>query len=206
MLGDIAADIPLDHALYLLSSIRSQDIEFDFRLNERPLAEFIDEVQVSLNVLTQLKDHEDVSSMFIKLCELGLLQDDASRKLSTLLRLSEDLQNSVRMFIQTCTLSQLHTALVLASMVDQMQYERSQEQLRVALNDASISTEDQVQSIRTTPILKQNFTRKEVAVLVDFSRRGFRLSVDQFNAPFLAKIAEHLPDLYKQLEVRLQRG
>ena len=206
LLERIIGEVSLERAFSLLSSIPGQDIETDFRLNELPLAEFIVVIQRSIGTLIQLKEYAGVRTVLINLCEAGLGQDEFSRKLSLLLGMPGNTQALVDLFVQTCTLAQLHTALLLASLVDTMHYERSQEQLRAALEEVEGPLVAQEQLLNKTPILKRHFTRKEVAILVDFSHQGFRLSVDQFNTTFLTKIAEHFPDLYKQLEVRLQRG
>jgi hypothetical protein len=52
----------------------------------------------------------------------------------------------------------------------------------------------------------KGFAKDELEVLVSFTRKDFRIPISQLEQNFLIKVADRLPNLYKRLEIRHQRG
>jgi len=107
----------------------------------------------------------------------------------------------VATFVSNCRPFDLHSVLVLAYQVSSAQYEYSIAQLRNVILELE---SEQTHSKKPTHLSKI-FTGAEVEALVSFTQQGFRISMSQLEAPFLTKIARHLPGLYQKLELRLQR-
>ncbi len=202
LLEAIAEGIDQERALELLQRIDAEKLATDFRLNEEPLGVLVGSVQAEIARLLQLKASQQVTSVIISVCRIGLGTDDASRKLATLLRLSEDIGKSVATFVSNCRPFDLHRALILAYLVSAVQYEYSLAKLR----DVVLELESQQTHLKEPTHLSKIFTSTEAEALVSFTQQGFRISVSQLEASFLTKIARHLPELYRKLELRLQRG
>jgi predicted AAA+ superfamily ATPase len=202
LLEAIAEGIDQERALELLQRIDAEKLATDFRLNEEPLGVLVGSVQAEIARLLRLKASQQVTSVLISVCSIGLGTDDASRKLATLLRLSEDIGKSVATFVSNCRPFDLHRALILAYLVSAVQYEDSLAKLR----DVILELESQQMHLKEPTHLSKIFTSTEAEALVSFTQQGFRISVSQLEASFLTKIARHLPELYRKLELRLQRG
>jgi hypothetical protein len=91
---------------------------------------------------------------------------------------------------------------MLAYLVSAVQYEDSLAQIRHVI----LELESQQTHLEEPLHLSKIFTSTEAEALVSFTQQGFRISVSQLEASFLTKIARHLPELYRKLELRLQRG
>ena len=203
LLETIAEQVDQDQALERLRRIDVEKIATDFRLNEEPLGVLIRSVQTEIARLQRLKANQQVASVLNSVCSIGLGADDASEKLGTLLRLSEDFGKSVATFVSNCRPFDLHRALNLAYLVSAIQYEYTLTQLRNVIMELEL----QQPHLTEGPLhLSKIFTSTETEALVSFTRQGFRISMSQLETDFLPKIARHLPELYRKLELRLQRG
>ncbi len=203
LLEALAEQVDQDQALIGLQRIDVERIAADFRLNEEPLGVFIGSVQTEIVRLQRLKANQHVASVLTSVCSIGLGADEASETLRTLLRLSEDCGRSLASFMSDCRPFDLHRALSLAYLVSTMQYEKSLTQLRTVIMELEL----QHTHLTGGPFhLSRIFTSTETQALVDFARQGFRVSMSQIDPAFLPKIARHLPELYRKLELRLQRG
>ncbi len=202
LLETIAEWIDQEQALELLRCIDAEKLATDFRLNEEPLGVLVGSMQAEIARLLRLKANQQVTSVLISVCRIGLGTDDASMKLATLLRLSEDIGKSVATFVSNCRPFDLHRVLILAYLVSAIQYEYSLAQLR----DVILELESQQMHLQEPTHLSKIFTSTEAEALVSFTQQDFRISVSQLEASFLTKIARHLPELYRKLELRLQRG
>ena len=203
LLETITERVDQDRALDCLQRIDIEKIATDFRLNEEPLRVLIASVQTEIAHLHQLKANQQVVSVLISICRIGLGTDDPSKKLGTLLRLSEDFEQSVATFVSNCRPFDLHKALNLAYLVSTIQYEYSLTQIRNVILELEIRQT----FLAEVPIhLSKVFTSTETEALVSFTQQGFRISMSQLEADFLPKIARHLPELYRNLELRLQKG
>jgi hypothetical protein len=100
----------------------------------------------------------------------------------------------------------MHIILTIASSIDDMQFERSQLQLQKALKAIDGSYVGVDQNASELPPLRKSFTHNEISILTTFAHQDFRMPIDQLSQAFLTKIAQYFPDVYRQLEVRLQRG
>jgi hypothetical protein len=203
LLEDLAEQVDQDQALVGLQRIDVERIAPDFRLNEEPLGVLIGSIQTEITKLQRLKANQQVASVFISVCSIGLGTDGASEKLRTLLGLSEDYGKSVASFMSNCRPFDLHRALTLAYLVNTMQYENSLAQLRTAIMELGLQ---QTHLTDGSFHLSKIFTSTETEALVNFMQQGFRISMSQLETDFLPKIARHLPELYRKLELRLQRG
>ena len=193
--------IDQERALDLLQCVDAEKLAPDFRLNEEPLGILVGSVQAEIARLLRLKTNQQVTSVLISVCRSGLGTDDASRKLGALLKPTEDMGKSVATFVSNCRPFDLHSVLVLAYQVSSAQYEYSIAQLR----DVILELESGKTHSKKPTHLSKIFTGAEVEALVSFTQQGFRISMSQLEAPFLTKIARHLPGLYQKLELRLQR-
>ncbi len=101
-----------------------------------------------------------------------------------------------------CRPFDLHKALILARLVSAVQYEESLAQLRNIISEL----ESQQMHLNETTHLSKIFTSAETEALVSFAQQGFRIPMSQFEVDFLHKIARYLPELYRKLELRLQKG
>ncbi len=202
LLETVAERIDQERALELLRRVDVGTLATDFRLNEEPLGVLISSVQAEIARLLGLKANQQVTSVLISVCKIGLGTDDASRKLATLLRLSEGGLQSIATFVSDCRPFNLHNALILARLVSTVQYEESLMQLRSIISEL----ESQQMHLNQPMHLSKIFTSAETEALVSFAQQGFRISMDQLEAGFLPKIARHLPELYSKLELRLQKG
>lgn len=205
LLERIAETIHRDRALALLQSIDCSRISTDFRLNEEPLSNLLAVVQNEITRLALLRTNPKARAACISVCQAGLLTDDASRQLAVLLDLSNDIEKTIDNFLQHCHLLELHKALNLVYLVDLAQYEQSLTRFRQALAILEADTEQEKTSQHSLHFAK-DFTKDEVAVLVSFVQQDFRISMSQLEAKLLIKVADHLPDLYKRLELCFQRG
>lgn len=202
-LETIAEQVDQDQALARLLRIDVESIATDFRLNEEPLGVLTGSVQTEIARLQRLKANQQVASVLSAVCSIGLGADEASKKLGTLLRLSEDFGKSVATFMSNCRPFDLHRALNLAYLVSTIQYEYSLAQLRNVIMELEL----QQTHLTDEPLhLSKIFTSTETEALVSFTRQGFRISMSQLETDFLPKIARHMPELYKKLELRLQKG
>ena len=203
LLETTAEQVDQDQALARLQRIDVENIATDFRLNEEPLSVLIGNVQTEIARLQRLKANQDVASVLNSVCRIGLGADDSSRELGTLLRLSEDFGKSVATFMSNCRPFDLHRALNLAYLVSAIQYEYSLAQLRNVIMELELQQTD----LTDEPLhLSKIFTSTETEALVSFTRQGFRISMSQLEIDFLPKIARHVPELYRKLELRLQKG
>ncbi len=205
LLETVTEKVDQERALELLQCIEPRNLAMDFRLNEVPLSSFVSDIQAEIATLIRLKTNQRVKAVLISVCRAGLGADNDSRRLAAVLDVGGDIEQSVTDFLNGCQPFDLHQALILASVVDTVQYEHSLNQLRHVL----VELEDWPMGENTpegTINLPNNFTKKETDALVNFTQQGFRVPVNQIDLDFLAKIAHYLPDLYKRLELRLQRG
>lgn len=202
LLETVAERIDQKRVLELLQCIDVGTLATDFRLNEEPLGVLIGSVQAEIARLLGLKANHQVTSVLISVCKIGLGTDDASRKLATLLRLSEGGLQSITTFVSECRPFDLHKALNLARMVSAVQYEESLAHLRRLISEL----ESQQMHLNESTHLSKIFTSAETEALLSFAQQGFRISMDQLEASFLPKIARYLPELYGKLELRLQKG
>ncbi len=194
-----------EQAVTLLQNVDCNGITADFRLNEEPLGSFLAMVQDEIVRLTRLRTNPKVKSVLISVCQAGLSMDVAFQQLTALIGLQDNAERAVDDFLQHCCPLELHKALNLAYLVDTAQYEHSVAQLRIALARLE-ETAEPGNRLQATPQLTRSFTRDEVEILVGFTQEDFSMSMGQLEVSFLAKIADHLPDLYQRLELRLQRG
>lgn len=130
LLEATAEGIDQERALELLQSTEAEKLATDFRLNEEPLGVLVDSAQAEIARLLRLKTNQQVTTVLISVCGIGLGTDNASRKLAALLGLSEDVGASVAAFVSNCHPFDLHRSLVLAYQVSAAQYEFSLTQLR----------------------------------------------------------------------------
>ena len=205
LLEAMAGEIAPNRAWELLQSIEPANIGVDFRLSEVPLSTFVSGIQTVLAPLNQLTTDRRVKGALISTCNAGLTSDDAFMELATLLKFPGVPEQLVAHFLNNCHPLDLHQALMLASTIETVQYEHSLIQLQRILADLELG----VPKENCTPDAGSSsagFTKAEVDTLVRFMQQGFRMSVSQLEAGLIAKLAHQLPDLYKQLELRLQRG
>lgn len=203
VLETMADEISQHGALKLLQSISPAKIASDFRLNEAPLGTFLGDIQAEIAHLVRLKADQRVRALLIALCERGLSTDDASIQLAMFLKAPGDNEQLVTDFLTNCQVFDLHQSLILAFAIDNLQYERSLTELRHLLSKLELET---LKEQLTTRQSSKGFTKAEAEMLANFTRQGFRIPVSQVDMNLIVKIARHLPDLYKQLELRLQRG
>jgi hypothetical protein len=203
LLEAIAEWVDQEQALELLQRIDIEKVATDFRLNEGPLGDLVGSVQAEIARLLRLKTNQQVTSALISVCRSGLGTDDVSQKLATLLRPSEDIGKSVATFVRNCRPFDLHRALNLAYLVGVVQYENSLAQLRHVILELE---SQQTHSTEEPKHLSKIFTRTETEALLSFTQQGFRIPISQLEVDFLHKIARHLPELYRKLELRLQKG
>lgn len=202
LLETMADRIGQEQALESLQSINAEKLATDFRLNEEPLSVLVSSVQAEIARLLRLRINQQVTSVLISICRVGLGKDDVSRKLANLLKVSENVETQVASFVDNCHPFELHKALLLACQVSAAQYEYSLIQLRSVI----LELESGQMPFKEPAHLSKVFTSTEVETLIRFTQQNFCMSVSQLNASFLTKVARHLPELYRKLELRLQRG
>lgn len=203
LLENMIETISAEQAVELLQKIDVDKLSDDFRLNEQPLSILLRAVQREIATLTQLRTNHKVRTSLTLICRAGLKVDDASQQLASLLSLTDDIELAVKKFLQWCSPLELHRALSLAYLVDVAQYEDSINLLRQALLELE---ENMVQAQHSDKIWLKGFAKDELEVLVSFTRKDFRIPISQLEQNFLIKVADHLPNLYKRLEIRHQRG
>ena len=93
--------------------------------------------------------------------------------------------------------------LIEVAAIETAHYERSLEQLREILLELDALQETPKMEGKSSP---KHFTKAEADVLIHFTQQDFRMPVEQLELGLLTKIAHQLPELYKRLEVRVQRG
>jgi hypothetical protein len=205
LLESMVEAISPEQAVELLQKIDVDKLSADFRLNEQPLSVLLSAVQHEIASLTQLRTNYKAKASLTLICKAGLKAEDASQQLVNLLDLADDIELSVEKFLQRCSPLELHRALSLAYLVDVAQYEDSVNRLRQAL----LELEEEMIQIPPSDVawsLTKNFAKNELEVLVGFTQKDFRVPISQIEARFLTKVADHLPNLYRRLEIRHQRG
>jgi hypothetical protein len=203
LLETMAGKIASHEAWKLLQSIEPVHLTADFRLNDAPLSTFVSGIQATLQSLVQLKVDRKAKESLISVCKVELTTDDIFRELAILVKFPGDPEQLITQFLNDCYPFELHQALVLASRVEDIQYEHSLSQLHQLLAELELGApqEDCAPDPGSSPT---DFTKAEVDALVQFMQRGFRMPVSQLEFNFIGKIAHRLPDLYTQLELRLQ--
>ncbi len=205
LIETIAEEIDQGRALELLQRIEPRNIATDFRLNEALLSSFVSDIQAEIGTVMRLKTDERVKTVLISICKAGLDTDDAFRQLAALLKVTANIEQSITDFLNNCQPFDLHHALILAAVVDTAQYELILVQMRYVLTGLEPEAVRENAAAGTSDLSK-SFTKAETDVLVRFTQQGFRAPLSQFDLDFLARISHYLPDLYKRLELRLQRG
>jgi hypothetical protein len=200
LLALMAEHVDRESALELLQSIDTAGISSDYRLWEEPLGDFLHTIQHAVAALAQCRANPEVRIKLIKVCRAGLGTDEIAQRFASLVGLSSSIEASIVHFLEHCSLLELHRALHLAYIIDVAQYEQLLLQLRsllVEIGDGDF--EGVVDPAR-------GFSREEIDMLITFTRQGFHVPLSQLEMPLLAKIAQQVPWLYQQLELRLQRG
>jgi hypothetical protein len=205
LLESIVEAISPEQAVELLQRIDVDKLSTDFRLNEQPLSILLSVVQHEIVALTQLRTSHKAKASLVLICRAGLKTDDASQQLDRVLGLADNIEQSVEKFLQCCSPLELHRALSLAYLVDVAQYEESINRLRQALLELEEKIV-QTQHSDAAWFLTKNFAKDELEVLVGFTQKDFRIPMSQLETSLLTTVADYLPNLYKRLEIRHQRG
>jgi hypothetical protein len=131
---------------------------------------------------------------------------EVSKKLEALFgkRITHITETVIYKFMKKATLAELHQALVLAYVVDDIKYEQSLVTLRNVL--AELEPLPQVSGEVEGQYSESKFSEADIDVLMQFTQQGFQLSISQLDAGFLQKVDRFLPYFYERLEVRFQRG
>ncbi len=204
LLEKMANEISLMRAFDLLQRIDHENIHADFRLNDEPLGTFVSGIQDKILTLIQLKSSQQARTAFMQVCQNAVEMNDIPKLLvASLKETNGDIERGISNFITACHPCELHLALVEVAAIETAHYERSLEQLREMLLELDALQE-------TSKIEGKNsakhFTKAEADVLIQFTQQDFRMPVEQLELGLLTKIAHQLPELYKRLEVRVQRG
>jgi len=203
LLESIVEEIDAKRAMAMLMQIDPHSIATDVQLNDEPLGTFVAAVQSELLSLASLKEREAVKVALTSACSPSLGENEALSQLTTLLRLSIEVEASVINFLRDCHPLDLHKALLLARTVIATQFEYSINQLHSALAELLQGrSEFEQQATRLTEV----FTKADADLLLRLSQQECRLPVSQLDATFLSKVAHYLPGVYQRLELRLQRG
>ncbi len=202
LLEKMIETIPPIRALALLQNIDLDNLAGDFRLNEEPLSTLLLTIQHQIDALAGMKEHPKTRALLITICKAGVQNDELSQQFIALLCLPGNTEQQVDRFLKRCTPLELHKALCLAYHIDLAQYEHSLFLLREAL----IALEKQVGHTDIVTRLYKSFLREEVDTLSLFTQQDFRISMSQVDTAFLTKVADQFPDLYRRLELRLQKG
>jgi hypothetical protein len=208
LLEKTARTLSFPRAFDLLQSIDSASIAVDFRINEEPFGLFIKGIQDTISVLTQLKTNQRIQSVYSYVFQntQGILAMEPtvaiSNSLAKLLQAEKELRESeLAHFLETCHPCDLHQALLEIAAIETAHYGQSLRQLQQLLSEVALNGE-----LSEVAVLSRHFTKAEACALLQFIQQDFRISVHQLESGLLAKLAHQLPDVYKQLEIRLSRG
>ncbi|NWJ94155.1 MAG: hypothetical protein HXX20_00060 [Chloroflexi bacterium] len=203
LLEEIAEQIEPQQAITLLRRIDPSKISTDFRLNDEPLGIVLSGILNELETLIRLGSDERTKKLLFSICEVGLGEDIAERQLADLLKLPGDLDSLLSNFLQECHPFTLHKVLGLVRLIEEVQRTRTLNQVRQMLSTLIPNQNGDITPV-TTPF--EVFSRFELETLMKICQPDFRLPLNSFALDFLLKLAQHLPNLYEQLELRLRFG
>jgi hypothetical protein len=203
LLSTMIDTLSLKASFELVAHIECKNISEDFLINDEPLGSFIGAIQDRIATLVRLQTNPHVKSLFISLYGSNIEVDTLPEFLVAILPNDHTIERGIVDFVQSCHPCDLHQALIESAVIEAALYQQSLSQLQRVLAELEIPHESILTEKTNT---SKSFTKAEAEALVKFEQQGFRMPIHHLEEGFLTKIAQQIPDLYKRLELRLQRG
>jgi hypothetical protein len=194
-LAQIAARLPIHHAIALIQAIDASHIESDYRFNEEPLGVCVAAIQEAVfPPLAQLRSNPTVKAWLCAACQTASGAQGSWQAFASLVGLPGRSEACIDLFVQRCTPLDLHQALCLAYQCERAQHEHLLVQIHSYQESAALSPQ------------ARTFSAEELKILISLVQQDLTIPLSQIELSLLTSIAQRLPGLYYRLELRFQRG